>query len=218
MTSSDWAIVASLATAGGTLVLAVATFSSVRSSNRTARAAERSLQAGLRPLLVQTRDDDPVEHIMWGDRHWADVGGGATVAEFAPAPDGSGDVVYLAIPVRNAGAGLAVLHGWSPSAVWNNAGVPHAEPDDFRRMTRDLYIAPGDTGFWQGAMRDPSEPLYGELVEAVREPRMFSIDLLYGDSEGGQRTISRFSLVPTGNGAWTGSIGKHWNLDRDDPR
>ena len=39
----DWVTIASLATAGGTLVLAVATFSSVRSGNRTARAAERSL-------------------------------------------------------------------------------------------------------------------------------------------------------------------------------
>ena len=45
---ADWASVASLATAAGTLVLAVATFASVRSANRTARAAEQSLQAGLR--------------------------------------------------------------------------------------------------------------------------------------------------------------------------
>ena len=43
MTAADWATVASLATALGTLVLAVATFSAVRSGNRTARAAELSL-------------------------------------------------------------------------------------------------------------------------------------------------------------------------------
>ena len=41
--SSDWASVASLATAAGTLVLAVATFSAVRPANRAARAAEQSL-------------------------------------------------------------------------------------------------------------------------------------------------------------------------------
>lgn len=52
MTADDWATVAGLATALGTLVLAVATFSAVRSANRTARAAERSLLAGLRPVLM----------------------------------------------------------------------------------------------------------------------------------------------------------------------
>ena len=40
---ADWVTISSLATAGGTLVLAVATFSSVKSANRSARVAERSL-------------------------------------------------------------------------------------------------------------------------------------------------------------------------------
>jgi hypothetical protein len=43
---SNWNTVSSLATGVGTLVLAVATFASVRSANRAARAAERSLLAG----------------------------------------------------------------------------------------------------------------------------------------------------------------------------
>ena len=37
---ADWQTISSLATAGGTLVLAVATFSAVRSANRSARIAE----------------------------------------------------------------------------------------------------------------------------------------------------------------------------------
>ena len=40
---NDWTTVSSLATGVGTLVLAVATFASVRSANRAAHAAERSL-------------------------------------------------------------------------------------------------------------------------------------------------------------------------------
>ena len=40
----DWVVISSLATAVGTLVLAVATFSAVRSSNRSARIAEAALQ------------------------------------------------------------------------------------------------------------------------------------------------------------------------------
>lgn len=60
MTAEDWATVASLATALGTLVLAVATFSAVRSGNRTARAAELSLLTSLRPLLAPSRRSDGV--------------------------------------------------------------------------------------------------------------------------------------------------------------
>jgi hypothetical protein len=39
---ADWPTIASLATAGGTLVLAVATFSSVRAGQRSTGIAERS--------------------------------------------------------------------------------------------------------------------------------------------------------------------------------
>ncbi len=49
----SWVTISSLATAGGTLVLAVATFSSVRSANRAAWVAEDSLLAGTQPLLMR---------------------------------------------------------------------------------------------------------------------------------------------------------------------
>jgi hypothetical protein len=59
---TDWPTIASLATAGGTLVLAVATFSSVRAGQRSTRIAERStgiaeraLLIGMRPVLVPSR-------------------------------------------------------------------------------------------------------------------------------------------------------------------
>ena len=42
----DWVTISSLATAAGTLVLAVATFASGRSANRTARVAEIFVPAG----------------------------------------------------------------------------------------------------------------------------------------------------------------------------
>ena len=45
-----------------------------------------------------------------------------------------------------------------------------------------------------------------------------SIDLLYGDHEGGQRTVSRFTLMPKDDGGWLAIVVKHWNLDRADPR
>ena len=58
----------------------------------------------------------------------------------------------------------------------------------------------GDHGFWQGALRDPNEPIFAEIREAAAQGRMVTIDLLYGDQEGGQRTVSRFTLMPMENG------------------
>src|SRR3984957_4987875 len=105
--NTDWATIASFATAVGTLVLAAATFSAVRSSNRSARVAEASFQVNLRPVLVTSRLDDPVQKIRWVDDHWARVEGSQASVELV---DGS---IYLAISLRNAGAGLAVTFGWS---------------------------------------------------------------------------------------------------------
>src|SRR5438309_911602 len=98
----NWTTVASLATAAGTLVLAGATFASVRSANRAARAAERSLLAGLRPLLMPSRRDDEPQKIMFADEVWVHAVGGSGVAQVG---DGA---VYLAISLRNVGTGIAV--------------------------------------------------------------------------------------------------------------
>jgi hypothetical protein len=71
---ADWPTIASLATAGGTLVLAVATFSSVRAGRRSTRIAERStgiaeraLLVGMRPVLVPSRGTDPPETVRFVD-------------------------------------------------------------------------------------------------------------------------------------------------------
>ena len=56
---ADWVTISAIASAGGTLVLAAATFSSVKSANRAARVAEQSLLVGLRPLLLPSKLDDP---------------------------------------------------------------------------------------------------------------------------------------------------------------
>ncbi|MGH3260620.1 MAG: hypothetical protein ACRDNS_01355, partial [Trebonia sp.] len=102
----DWSGVASIATAGGTLVLAVATFASVRSANRAARTAERSLAISLRPVLFPSRETDPSQLIPWGDDHLARLEGSHGVVQR------TGDVVYLAMSLRNVGSGIAVLHAW----------------------------------------------------------------------------------------------------------
>ena len=209
---ADMATVATLATAGGTLVLAVATFASVRSANRAARTAERALQAGLRPVLVPSRFQDPPEKIGWMDNHWAkvDAGRGYAVVE--------NDNVYLAIPLRNVGRGIAVLHGWAPIYGAVDGTTPHADLDQFRRLSRDLYIASADTGFWQGAVRDLDDPDFDRLADLIKNRESIRLDILYGDHEGGQRTITRIGLIPHTDGGWLASAARHWNIDRPDPR
>lgn len=209
---TDWQTISSLATAGGTLVLAVATFSAVRSSNRSARIAELALRTGLRPLLIQSRAVDPELKVVWSDQHAARLPGGRAIFE---ERDG---VIYLAMALRNAGAGSALLHGWYPAAERVLADVPHASPGDFRRLTIDLYVPPSDAGFWEGAVRDPADPLRPGLRTALARREPVTIDLLYGDQEGGQRTISRFTLLPAGGEGWYCQVARHWNLDRPDPR
>ena len=46
-----------------------------------------------------------------------------------------------------------------------------------------------------------------------------TVDVLYGDHEGGQRVITRFGMTPRPDGgSWVVSAARHWNVDRDDPR
>lgn len=193
-------------------MLAAATFASVRSAHRAARATERALLAGIRPVLVPSRFQDPPEKVGFADDHWVRVEGGRAVVEVAE------ESIYIAIALRNVGSGLAVLDRWDLFPERASPEQPHREPQTFRRLTRDLYVPAGDLGFWQGAIRDRAEPLFAAVREAVEEPRAITIDLLYGDHEGGQRTISRFVLMPGDDGRWITAVSRHWNLDRADPR
>jgi hypothetical protein len=215
LVSTDWATVASFATAFGTLVLAIATFASIRSANRSARVAEEAFRVGLRPVLVTSRLDDPVQKIRWMDNHWARLDGAQGIVQLVD------DNIYLAISLRNAGSGLAVAVGWAVVPHVANADTPHLQPDQFRRQTRDLYIAPNDVGFWQAAIRDSSEPDYAALRKDIEELEQFTVELLYGDHEGGQRTITRFGMIPYETDEtvrWYPNVALHWNLDRPDPR
>lgn len=220
---TDWA---SAATAGGTLVLAVATFASVRSANRAGRNAERALQVGLRPVLFASRPHESIQKIRWGDGHSAALDRGHAVLE---ERDG---VIYMAMSLQNVGSGIAVLRGWRVDVfepVRPGASVdemmehPLRRPPDpatFRPQTRDLYSPPNDLSFWQAAIREPDDPDRPLVQAAMAGPTALIIDLLYGDHEGGQRTISRFSVdrYPGRGEEWFPSVVEHWYLDREDPR
>lgn len=210
---ADWVTISSLATAGGTLVLAAATFASVRSANRSARVAELALQEQRRPVLVHSRNDDPDQSVSFAGEHWVTVAGGGA------AIDAEDDVAYLALSLRNVGSGIAVMQGWygRDRAGRGMRGIAPPDVDEFRPLLRDQYIAGGDVGLWQAAVRDPDDPLLSMLATAATERRPFTVDLLYTDQIGGQRTISRFGILPTDEG-WVAAAASHFYLDAPAPR
>jgi hypothetical protein len=215
-----WETASSLATGVGTLVLAVATFASVRSANRAARVAEQALMVNMRPLLVTSRLDDPPQKIFFQEGHLMRLEGSRGGAEIC------GGVVYLAISLRNAGPGIAVIHGWH-FLPGRQLRADRPELSAFRHQNRDLLIAPDDIGFWQGAFRDSADPQYDAAMAAVKDggEEVLTFDLLYGDNDGGQRMITRMSLQrlqttqqDSNQIMWLASVNRHWNVDRPDPR
>lgn len=205
--------ISAIASAGGTLVLAAATFSSVKSANRAARVAEQSLLVGLRPLLLPSRLDDPPQKVSFMDDRYLVVPGGQGAA------DVSADAVYLAIALRNVGSGIAVLHGWHFYPERRLGADTQPTPlGELTRLTRDLYVPVGDVGFWQGSFRDPTTPEFAATAAAIGARQPMMVDILYGDHEGGQRMISRYGMLPRDDGGWIVAAGRHWNVDRADPR
>src|SRR5580693_5759525 len=207
----DWATIASLATAAGTLVLGLATFASVRSSNRSARIAEAALQEQRRPLLAPSRLGDPAQKIMFLEEHWVSAAGGRAAVEYV---DG---VVYLAISLRNVGSGIAVCQGWAVRPGSARDHPTHVPVEELRLQSRDLYVPAGDIGMWQGALRHPDDPIRAGVGDAIATGQTITVELLYSDQIGSQRTISRFGLIPA-NDSWIASLNRHWYLDWEGPR
>lgn len=213
---TDWA---AWGTAVGTLALAGTTLAAVRSANRSARIAERALLAGLRPVLAPSRPEDNDEHVQFADGLVFEVPAGRAMVR---EQDG---VVYLAIPLRNVGAGVAVLRGYhleaeSAELVARDPLGParhrrgDAAPDRsaFSEQQRDLYVASGSLGFWQAALRDPGDERLQSASEAIATAGRLTVDLLYSDHEGGQETITRFMLLPDHGERWRCDVTRHWSL------
>jgi hypothetical protein len=222
---SDWTTVAELGTAVGTLVLAGATFAAVRSANRTALIAERTLSIGLRPVLIPSGPDDRVEEVQFADGRSFTVGAGRAMVKQQDC------VIYLAIPLRNVGAGIAVLRAYrleSDSAeqvaedplgpARHLRGDDMPDPATFTRQQRDLYVPAGRLGFWQAALRDPGTDQHVATRAAIGTGGRVIVDLLYGDHEGGQPTIARFVLLPGPDDGWRCDVTRHWSLDGQAPQ
>lgn len=71
-------------------------------------------------------------------------------------------------------------------------------------------------GFWQGAFRDGDADR--ELAVEAIEAGEFGIEVLYSDYEGGQRVVTRFGSQRQEDGTWPLATGRHWQIDRQNPR
>jgi hypothetical protein len=213
---TEWA---AWGTSVGTLVLAGATFAAVRSANRSTAISERALLAGLRPLLAPSRSEDPADLVQFADGRVFEVGGGRALIR------AQAGVVYLAIPLRNVGAGIALLQGYrlegeSADRVARDPLGParHRRGDvvpavaSFSEQQRDLYVAAGSVGFWQAALRDAADERHGHVSGAIETEGRITVDLLYADHEGGQQTITRFVLRPDDGERWRCDVTRNWSL------
>ena len=76
-----WVTLADIGTAVGTLILAGATFVSVRASARSTRIAERALLAGQRPVLAPAGSDDPAGSVQFADGRVFPLGNGQAAGQ-----------------------------------------------------------------------------------------------------------------------------------------
>ena len=215
---TDWVTLADIGTAAGTLILAGATFVAVRATARSTRIAERALLAGQRPVLAGAGPGDGAERVQFADGRVFPVGGGQALILL------EAEVIYLAIPLSNVGAGVAMLHGYrlrgepaseaanDPRGVAGHLrGDPAPPPGAFAPQQRDLLISATRSGFWQAALRDPATPVYQEVAQAIATGGRVTVDVLYGDHEGGQPSVTRFVLLPE-DGAWRSDATRYWSL------
>ena len=82
------------------------------------------------------------------------------------------------------------------------------------------------------AFRDPERAGYEEARKVIEAHEAWTVELLYGDHEGGQRVVSRFTVFPAPvrnpdqkpdqkpgtEPRWLATASRHWNIDRPDPR
>jgi hypothetical protein len=170
-----------------------------------------ALQEQRRPLLAPSRLEDPNQKLMFMEGHWLNAQGGRAAAERIE------NAAYFAISLRNVGSGIAVCQGWVVRPELSLNYPTHAPLEDFHLQSRDLYVPAGDIGMWQGALRNPDDPVRTQVIDVIDAGHPFTVELLYSDHVGLQRTISRFGLTPV-DGSWLVSLNRHWYLDWEGPR
>jgi hypothetical protein len=157
---------------------------------------------------MATRPDDPPEAVTFSDGVMLMAPGGSAVLE---ERDGN---LYLALAVRNVGTGLAVLRAGHVAIMSLGDEVWPPEPESFRALQRDIYIPPGDQGFWQIGVRSVDDPFRSPLATAVADRQPLLVTIGYGDHLGGHPTWTRFGVTPGDDGSWITTVNRHAGIAR----
>jgi hypothetical protein len=183
--------------------------------------AEQSLQMNLQPVLVTSRPEDPSERVTFREGMVIEApAGGAYVDEF----DGN---MFVVLPLRNVGNGLAVLRAGHVALAEvvelrlqaQGADGPTAWPaarSEYRDLQRDLYVPPGERGYWQIGVRGSDDPFHAALAKAIADRQRLIVTLLYTDHLGGHRSKTQFVLTPVDDGAWFASVIRHKGIASDE--
>jgi hypothetical protein len=114
--------------------------------------------------------------------------------------------------VLAAATSASVIGAWQPFAgLRTGDGLDDA--DGFRQQNHSLWVPVGDVVFRRGSLRDETEDSRRIITEADGAGALGG-DLLYRDHEGGQRTVSRFTVVPDADGGrWWASTSRPVGFD-----
>ena len=174
-------------------MLAIATFASIRSANRSARIAEAAFRANLRPVLVTSRLDDPDPEDPLDGQPLGAAGGRPGHRRARRRQHLYGDFA----PQRRAGARGARSGG--PSARVDEARHGPA-PDNPTSSggRRGTSTSPRTTsGSGRRRSGSPTDPDYAWLCARTSRQRSRSpSNCSTATHEGGQRTITRFGMIP----------------------
>ena len=97
------------------------------------------------------------------------------------------------------------------------AGNEPAPLEEFDRLTA-RSVHPAGRGRASGRARFATTATERQLALEAIEGGEFGLDVLYSDYEGGQRVVTRFGAQRQEDGTWTLAAGRHWQIDRQNPR
>jgi hypothetical protein len=154
------------------------------------RLAQLTLNAQIRPVLIDVPGLVGVrDTIMYPGREKPIAGDAGFVHV-----DATDAEVLVSVPLRNAGAGVAMIRGLKltlrtaigPPSV--RITPPNLPPNERGRVS--FRATPGDAAF-------------APLSETIRAHRDFSVQVGYADLAGQQYTITRFDLYCYAGARWT---------------
>lgn len=163
--------------------------SALTATQEQGRIAQLTLNAQIRPVLIDVPLNVSIEEaIVYPGRDHPVMGHRGAVQVSA-----SDQELLVSVPLRNAGAGLAMIRGISLE-IGTAIGAPPV-------MIKPTNVAPGELG--RVSFRAvPGNAAYAPVREVIERQDGPSVVVAYTDLAGEQMTLSRFDLYFRPNDHW----------------